>query len=72
MIQFCTGRQMEDLTSEEVAAFEGLDYSYQKMYEELEEMAPICHFTKMNYEYGDNYGDEDWWECIHCGHTKKL
>lgn len=56
------------LTKEEFEAFEGLDYSYEKMQEEIEKTAPKCHFTIMNLEVGE---DESWWECEHCGHTRE-
>jgi len=59
------------LTDKEYEAFEGLEESYEYFDKKLQELAPTCHFTKMNYEQGDEYG-EQWWECLHCGHTKEI
>ena len=30
---------------------------------------PVCHFTYMTYQDGE---DESWWECRHCGHAKGI
>ena len=62
---------MSELTREEFEAFEGLDQLYRDMEDSM--TPPMCHFTFMEMEYGDD-GDRsvEWWECKHCGHTKEF
>lgn len=63
------------MSEQDYEAFEGLEQSYIEMEKEFYKAAPICHFTKMSYEYTEDYFGDDliyWWECKHCGHTKDI
>jgi len=62
---------MSKLTKKEFEAFKGLDMSYEIMDKQIKKIAPSCHFTKMDYQYGWE-GVEDYWECSHCGHTREV
>ncbi|XYJ11783.1 hypothetical protein ACSUZJ_07280 [Telluria sp. B2] len=55
----------QDEVNEIMAGMESVWVEYDRY---LDSIAPRCHFTKMSLEYGE--GDEAWWECHHCGHTK--
>lgn len=50
----------------------GMDEVNNKMAEEIEEEAPVCHFRKMFLDMSDSIDGyyEEWWECSVCGHTK--
>ncbi|MDH3981305.1 MAG: hypothetical protein OES84_00215 [Kiritimatiellaceae bacterium] len=52
---------------EELEAFLGFN---ELMHEEDKKfVAPMCHFTPMQMQDSDY---QTWWECPHCGHTKKI
>jgi len=54
--------------ADEVEIIASMESVWAEWARHIDEIAPLCHFTKMSLEYGD--GDETWWECHHCGHTK--
>lgn len=56
-------------TDEEVhAILSGHEEAMRLHDEEMQKLAPKCHFRPMVRE-GD-YCDGFWWECTVCGHTK--
>ena len=63
-------KSVNKLTQEELDAFAGLDASYEEMDKKLQESAPRCHCSPMDYVQGEHY--EVWWECLTCGHTKEI
>lgn len=64
---------MDELTTEQIAAFEGLNASYIEMEKNLEAIAPRCHMKPMFFDHGDatDYYNKGHWECSVCGHTKE-
>lgn len=62
----------QELTKEQIAAFDGLNQSYIDMESKLEAQAPRCHMKPMFLDEADSsdYYTEKWWECSVCGHTK--
>ncbi len=65
---------MEELTKEQIKAFDGMNQANIEMMEKLEKMAPRCHMKPMFLEEADvsDYHSEQWWECSVCGHTKEV
>lgn len=59
--------QTQDQVNEIMA---GMESVWREETRRFEATAPKCHFARMSLESGD--GDEAWWECRHCGHTKEL
>lgn len=45
-----------------------MEIAYAGWAKNIEDSAPTCHFTKMQFHMGE---DESWYECRHCGHAKE-
>lgn len=50
------------------AVFAGMEAVWREESRRMAASAPRCHLTPMEHNIGE---EECWWECRHCGHTKK-
>lgn len=57
----------QDEANEIMAGMENVWLGYWK---HVEETAPRCHFTRMEWNMGDEA--DSWWECRHCGRTRDM
>lgn len=61
---FTTAPKPQDEVNEIMA---GMDRATDEWLKHIAAIAPRCHFRPMMLE---GWGDESWWECSVCGHTK--
>ena len=64
---FMAGPQAGPSQDEVSEIMAGMETVYAGWAKHIEDSAPTCHFTKMQWHMGE---DESWYECRHCGHTK--